>query len=149
MDIDNMPAGREMDALIAEKIFNFKWYYRDGDKHPDFGWLLNPQKVIESNGHPTWPVGPLVESKLPLNHSADYPSILPYSMDITAAWQVAEKFDQGIALFRNLWANGKWYWHCHIGGSINGPGESWAEELTAPLAICRAALKFRGAIDVH
>jgi len=109
-----LPPGRELDALVAEKVM--------GQKLP-----LGPSEEARS-------VGPWFHGE-----GAVCPS---YSTDIAAAWQVVEKFQQtGLAVF-SFWtgqypgytanlncetADGKWRYFT-------------ADADTAPLAICRAAL---------
>lgn len=63
----------------------------------------------------------------------------PYSTEISAAWEVVEKFP-AMQLFK--YANGLgWdcYWHAE-----SGPLNVHAQAETAPLAICLAALKALG-----
>ena len=61
-EILNMPAGREMDALIAENVMGYQWGY----KHA-FSTL------------PTWSKNGIVVT------------LGDYSTDISAAWEVVEK----------------------------------------------------------
>ena len=62
-----------------------------------------------------------------------------YSTSISAAWEVVEKFEDS-EVFRNDDDNGPIEWHCRLGYWKTGIlGHGIAP--TAPLAICRAALK--------
>jgi len=71
-EILNMPAGREMDALIAKEVM---------------GWVLNPPNV---RGH-----GWLIH-----DHKMIGINSLPYfSTDIAAAWEVVEKEEHGFSLW--------------------------------------------------
>ena len=56
-----------------------------------------------------------------------------YSTDISAAWEVVEKFDE-FELSKHYGSN---HWYCCIGGYCGDAD-------TAPLAICKAALKVKG-----
>lgn len=111
-----MKPGRELDALIAEKVFGLpQSTWRDGEDHRD------------EDG-----VGVVVLGVRPD----------PYSTDIAAAWTVVEKLD----LLRNhsferspdgLYEIGVLY-------SDDGYWEVYGSAPTAPHAICLAALKAVG-----
>lgn len=127
MNIDDMPAGREMDALVAEKVMAWT-SVRTGKKYDasDFDDLYG-----QSLGGFDW--------RCP---------VPGYSTDIAAAWKVVEylrkrKEPYGAQLdhieernqSEGIWVvqfcakyNEAW-WHAH----------AYAD--TVPLAICRAALK--------
>lgn len=131
MDIDTMTAGSEMDALIAEKVMGWMWVYKTG-------WELAGYPVFD---------------KLPFDaieyDDSDY-AITPYSTDIAAAWQVVEKVFDNFAAWMTVGNNpdfmryrGKYFSTVH-GGKLEYDSPScnitcYAD--TAPLAICRAALK--------
>jgi len=123
MKIDDMPAGREMDALIAEKIFG----------------KVKCQAKCHNPGVRAWLDGRYCYA-LP-GSPQDGAELLLYSHDISAAWEVVEKMGMIMDLFYRpdvipKWAGNKWYckFECH-----DRQGYSSAE--TLPLAICRAALK--------
>jgi len=62
-----------------------------------------------------------------------------YSKDISAAWEVVEKFEH-IDVFSDESNEGNTEWHCRLGCWNKGvQGHGIAP--TAPLAICHAALK--------
>jgi len=66
-EINEMPAGREMDELIATKIF---------------GWLT--ARLTRGLWNP--------KNHDSIHYSCDEPDeVLPYSTDIAAAWQIIEK----------------------------------------------------------
>jgi hypothetical protein len=118
MDIDMMPAGREMDALIAKNIFE---------------WTI--VKTKRNNWFE-------LQSGLwkPDDGATDFPH---YSTDIAAAWQVIEKMrgeESGMRVYR---IESMSYWQFGFRGA------PWAEADTAPLAICRAALKTVGVTNVQ
>jgi hypothetical protein len=113
-----MKAGRELDALIAEKVMGIEpWPGRPG--------------VFRA---PIVPPG--VEPK---------PCLPPeYSTDIAAAWKLVEKFTREEVKIdiRNSHSN-KAQWTVIIAKS---PKDAWdlTQADTAPLAICLAALKAVG-----
>jgi len=132
-EILNMPAGREMDALVAEKVM---------------GWI-NVEKTTWSNfrADGTRFGGGEELRGTPPNHYDINPVMYPvknYSTDIAAAWQVVEKMQ----------AAHEWYFHfgnkLYIFNIVDDNGEPEEDHRitlvahntshTAPLAICRAAL---------
>lgn len=107
-EILNMPAGRMLDVLIAERIFGYT--------NIKSGYSF----VVGKNPH------------------GKPEKIKSYSADISAAWQVVEKFSENPALANDIdiitTIRG---WKCTIRTNkldINANAEA------APLAICRAAL---------
>jgi hypothetical protein len=118
-EIDAMPAGREMDALVAEKVMGFVvMRHRDVDgQHIEHGpdeWMRGPDGEA-----------PRYAYMVPVDH---------YSTDIAAAWEVVEKLKPDDWAFRvEVLDDGDWW------ASFSATAESWAG--TVPLAICRAALK--------
>ena len=110
-NIDTMPAGREMDALVAEKVM---------------GWAdINSNAAL---------VGGLCDDK------RNWKPLPFYSTDIAAAWEVVEKIkgNYGNCRFITEWVPKAKQWSCGGDGYDCGWGK------TAPLAICRAALKAGG-----
>lgn len=109
-EIENMPSGRAMDALIAEHVM---------------GWT-NPRRRHKGTLIMTPPADDPVRRG---GQAAPH-----YSTDIADAWQVVEHL-----LGRAVWQIGVrrieslGFWLCEVGGVY-----SRAEN--APLAICRAAL---------
>ena len=124
-EIQNMSAGREMDALIAEKIF---------------GWSWNGNFLLPPSDHPA-----------SVNHwCAEWdddgrPHWLPnYSTDLTTAWEVVEKIGEWrgfeflmrrYCMSEKQWQAG-WFEDGYDGYETRVSAES---ELPA-LSICRAAL---------
>lgn len=126
--IDTMPAGAEMDALVAISLFgwsNLQW--RDADHYVSPGCGRNSSSPAGYYGK-----GPNMECFL--THR--------YSTDIAAAWLVVEKLrdsDQLESIALGNWEDSRWTkWVVTLrcfADDQDGRGE------TAPLAICRAALK--------
>ncbi len=119
-----MKAGRELDALVAEKVMGI-------------------ELTITSQGHPYFRDGTLL--RVPIAH---------YSTDIAAAWQVVEKMrDLGYwCQMRNefeahdgpdCWAG----FTPHSTTGWNGRPDHWTQAETLPLAICLAALKAVGVLE--
>lgn len=127
MNIDELEAGPELDALVAEKVMGWKWNIRNGVCYAE---------------HDTF------------NAPDCWPAFSP-STDIAAAWEVMEKlvsmdFDVDVAMSSKVANDYSKRCYCHFqAGDDNAPwkenfklAQAWA--LTAPLAICRAALKAVG-----
>jgi hypothetical protein len=111
-EILNMPAGRKMDALIAEKVV---------------GLRLDWEFAEFQNGEPSAPT---------LRDKYDEIGVLPfYSTDISATWEVIEKMGDIAWSLASAWnLSGK-----RAGFSMWISGKSVIAD-TATLAICRAAL---------
>ncbi len=134
--VESMPAGREMDGWIADKIIG----------------LSTDPILHKASGKIEWSPGAIF---YPQDHW-EYPEIPSYSTDIAAAWQVVEKLN--IKFFFQLSKNTKDYedgiytasFHDlnllkRYGEAMQSPPKDaptlWiAQAPTAPLAICRAAL---------
>ena len=131
MNIDEMPAGREMDALVAEKVMGWsEIHHRNGRL---FG--MPPEATVIRGDD-------VILHLLP---------ILSYSTDIGAAWEIMIiiRMTASLSLEHPLTAAGLWQ------AKFENRGEgTWHDEVTvcamastAPLAICRAALKFMGCME--
>ena len=109
---------REMDALVAEKVMGFHLmrYINYPDREP----VINP-------------------AMFPPDYTDEQIRIPNYSTDIAAAWLVVEKID----LLGNydLMKDGDYYIFGHYGEYGFDPWTEFARGKTAPLAICRAALR--------
>jgi hypothetical protein len=136
--IENMPAGRDMDALVAEE-FGWDW---DDTRCRVCGWPLH--ETADDGCVPgNCSMRPRPE------HMADRPA--PFSTSLTAAWLLIEKFQGGeVANFEP----GGWFWPVEIDRlpDSEGPGRGgWVVTLaghegsapTFPLSVCRAALLSR------
>jgi hypothetical protein len=132
MDYDTLGPGREMDALVAEKVM---------------GWPL------QSSAPYTWPhvtlnVDPTHDC-LWLFRMADKGTHYTQehwspSTSISAAWEVVEKFDSFSIVHNAFYKKlGEEFIVCEL---TKYEPEAYAEARanTAPLAICRAALKSAG-----
>ncbi|MCK9361710.1 hypothetical protein M0Q28_05840 [Patescibacteria group bacterium] len=133
MNYDTMEAGREMDALVAEKVMGWKaWeetrgeythvvWQRPGDREPWYGsrdWQRHVGRYR-----------PLVKYD-PRRHIER--GLSPFSTDISAAWKVVEKMGNFKLLRTDITRD---HWFCEFNGGWGAYAPS------APLAICRAALK--------
>ncbi len=142
-----MEAGRELDALIAEKVMGWRWFrflnkcYLIPPRNTETGF--DPAHVLshwDGEGKEGTP-------DLEWTTLSSYPNfrLRHYSTDIAAAWEVVEKVQ----------ANG-WTFHVDDVGFNNGIEGKWrvllteaetgdkhvfADGDTAPHAICLAALK--------
>lgn len=129
MNVNELQAGRELDALVAEKVMGCK------PKKRHDGWVCtcdDTDHAVQSDNH-------------------DIPYLMAYSTDIAAAWEVVEKLHDGppplvVIVGGYISAGmGNVPWVCEISNGITGPSqyvkkvEAFAE--TAPLAICLAALR--------
>ena len=123
-----MPAGREMDVLIAENIM---------------GYTLSELSL------PAYP-------KYKLFDSGYVKEVPHYSTDIAAAWEVVERMPIPFKLekcWEKAYQIGPEGWSacwctdadcegCNENSRCTNGDDAWAE--TAPLAICRCALKVAG-----
>ena len=138
-DIDKMPAGEELDALVAENVMGGKWIRfhdadypdpdtEDGRVHAtivlpkDFDFLCPPEYVEDTGECPR----------------TRYSWIPRYSTDIAAAWEVIDKLDELYSAWFEIRGPRVWLAQCHL---PNYKQFSATGVASAPLAICRAALK--------
>jgi hypothetical protein len=151
-----MPADREMDILIAEKIMGLKVVARNhpcgcdpecGDYEassfiPPIGGWYDTEDVVYLPEYGIYP--PIAEPMM--GDSYCIVNIVPfYSINISAAWQVVEKFvEQGDKF--HIFRYGNWNkkeskkcWQSYMGKAEYNLFP-FASADTAPLAICRAAL---------
>lgn len=131
MDYDTMEAGRDMDRLVAEKVFGWEWYVdRDGTGYPidQYGVAVQESGKAEYHGK-VW------------SPSTD----IEHAWDVLKRWTVSAIRD---GMVSEVASAREWYlayacthdeFNCELNesGSIIGH----ARARTAPLAICRAALK--------
>lgn len=106
-----LAAGRETDALVEARIFG--------------------RNVERIEGVPLWVGKTLPGTPYVLKDGREAHSIKPYSTEIAPAWEVVGKLARPLKV---VWT-GK-VWVCHV---FDEPYSHEAD--TAPLAICRAALK--------
>ena len=129
-----MNAGRELDAIIAEKVM---------------GWHLVPVKELCAVLMPPEITGVIWDDDLIMKYQ-----VPPYSTDIAAAWQVVEKiadtqthFHAQFVLQRELFGWGCGFRKLNWSGAVNesvSPFIIHEHCQTAPHAICLAALKAVG-----
>lgn len=120
MDADQMPAGPELDLLVAERVM--------GTKRPH-EWVID--------GYPgsleTWEA--CHRCDLPREDFVEGGFCIPgYSTDIASAWELVEK----CGLFVGPFTQDQYWAFESVAQYLNGRASIAG---TAPLAICRAALK--------
>lgn len=127
MNYDDMPAGPEMNRMVAEKVMGWK-----PNQHPG----KYRAESINKHGQPVFEVANVGAGFDAYDEVIFWPSEL-----IEHAWAVVEKIAKSLDVTVNTW-NGES--RCCI--DLNGPdglvrqiADAFGE--TAPLAICRAALK--------
>lgn len=142
MSADEMPAGRELDALVAERVMG-----ADVSIAPMHTWELNADGTIDTvawdsdyhNGPSCTRCGYsfCIHCEGETAYTAAPCQVEPprYSTNITAAWQVVERMRNP-----DFRLNKDGDWGCSFGGELRFVGLAD----TAALAICRAALKAVG-----
>jgi hypothetical protein len=129
-DILPLPASRELDALVAEQV-------------------MGCANIVRGSYFPYCRCSPAL-------HNGEDGYLESYSTSIAAAWEVVEKVHLSLVRCEEGWlacpfpdsAIAVWPGWCAIDHEfhvINGK-DHYAVADTAPLAICRAALKVVGAI---
>ena len=135
MRIDEMPAGREMDKAIGQHIFKYWVDHYDKDYAENCYYCL-----MDGSGDAVIPGLHEGERRTEEEAWADCPE---FSTDIAAAWEVLNKFthkEPCINYLNDLW--NPVGWHCHIDGHHTEGCD------TAPLVICRCALKVAGVTEI-
>ncbi len=130
MTYDTMPAGPEMDAAIAKILGTLHDKQVQGTADPEAIFLCNGDHILAGKPYQF----PKPEKNRKWYYQYDYWSP---STNIAHAWEIVERMRQ-----RRLYANvmqGDQVAHCMF-EDYDGAEISRAKELTAPLAICRAAL---------
>jgi hypothetical protein len=155
------PANRCLDARVAEKVMGYRWY--KNSKQDNFSFLLSDKKAKSNNEgiRPNYPLNgfykgwdndKLVLDQSPKNWNKDFPSIPPFSTDISAAWEVLfqlrknDKYWSPTIKWNDDDGDSEGWWEVQI--DYFGDGERDYKFLEAnaitneeiPLAICRAAL---------
>jgi len=130
-NVDEMPAGREMDSLVACDIFGWT----------RLGEFPNEQVKSYDWGAPPKPSKDAIQGSSSL-HIVPY-----YSTDIWAAFQVVDELLDGTRTFAlECWSLKNDHWQVMFKGKLDEEAARyeqlvWAYAKTRPLAICRAALK--------
>lgn len=150
-EIDRMEAGRELDAMVAEKVMGLRprWWslhrndkplrdLMDTDVRPTLFWL-----DCQSLDHvPLEVLRPNADGDMPILECDDGESVLCYSTDIAAAWEVVEKLKEITENVLVSWE--ETYWEVEVCVTQEAFNRGYRTAIndadTAPLAICRAAL---------
>lgn len=125
---DELKAGRELDALVAERVM---------------GWTVN--RTNDRHWHTVGPTGRerhilIGRDCCAGQHDYDSHAFMP-STDIASAWLVVEKLNATgwlCDLFRNQMMT---HWHVAFAKDHT---DSFVNDASAPLAVCLAALKAVG-----
>lgn len=124
-DIDKIPAGREMDTLVAEHVTGWTRHTFNG-QDPNSLWddefLFNEMARVGYTH---------------IDQESKYRRVPRYSTNIAAAWEVIDKLDESHAAWFEIRGPRVWLAQC----SLPGHGRFSATASSGPLAICRAALK--------
>lgn len=135
-EIEQMPAGRELDALVA--VHALGWTETDYHGQRCFEWPGFDRTVLI---HPGTDVALPQQSGLPavLFDDPAWPPLPCYSTDIATAWKVVEHLRLSAAKYSPniVYHHSTGMWHCEY---FNATRMREAAADTAPLAICRAAL---------
>jgi ABA sandwich protein len=122
-----MPAGRELDALVAERVMG--WRYCKAIGTPEYDSILYEPKEVA--GHLESAVLPGPSAKPLFRYTMSY-----YSTKLAAAWEVVNAAAY-VTLTKSS-DNDPPDWFCSVQWK-NGP-DAFAAADAAPLAVCRAAL---------
>jgi hypothetical protein len=146
-EIDQMPAGDDLDYTIAEKILSFRWAVIDcvpllSPRYPA-KLFVRPIYSFISGGR--WASKEEIET-LPLHIDR---VVRYYSTHVDAAWEVVEKLNPKHPLIMTFRPTEKDWWVVlpneakHPKGRLQHGTDCMVQAFaeTAPLAICRAALK--------
>lgn len=145
---ETMEAGRELDALVAERVFGWVWKL-DEDRYGN-GRTSGLYRIIcdPALWGDEYPLLGLAKGDEPAHIDRPYNGQNPprYSTDITAAWLVVEKLlaDAHDIVIRPNGVASDRLARVEIGvcvdGSFGSDDEYCADALTTPHAICLAAL---------
>jgi hypothetical protein len=138
---EKLTAGRELDALVAEKVMGARWNpipskAESGMDYPEEHWLQF------SEG------GWVLAARFPSGKQRATPSLGHYSTSIADAWLVLEQLERDerrilSEITRRMSTFGTHFIYAVVLRQCTAPFPDnwWAEEATAPLSICVAALK--------
>lgn len=160
--IDKLHAGRELDALITEKVMGRRVPSQEEMRAvAEADWLRNPRQQFFDGSSALPPFGAFKAAprdaeaaKQPFSHDlAVFEINCPnYSTDIASAWKVVEKMEAlgfwcqtqtpfgaiaSLAAYDGYWAG----FTPHGTTGWNGTPDHWTCAETLALAICMAALK--------
>lgn len=121
-----MPAGRELDALVCEKVFGYLV------NRPDSGAEMRAFRID----------GPVVRFEIHGMGGELTTQIPHYSTDIAAAWEVVEKLTTSTKQwFEYEQSSVSYFATFRISGAGENDGEWTGNGWSAAEAICRAALR--------
>ena len=132
--IDSMPAGCEMDALVADRVM--QWQHID--------WWMG--SLLAKGWDGFWDGEWVRWITIPESDADDRAEPWSPSTDIMAAWQVIEKMREGYSISIHTIGS---IWQCTLEikdhktrfpVEVAHAGDAFADADTAPLAICRATL---------
>lgn len=138
MNADTLKAGRELDALIAERVMGYVW--RRFDYPPAGGGYKygKPWKWLSTATN-----GADVEG----GEERYIDNVRAYSTDIAAAWLVVEQMRKGVGAKQfqldsiGFGNSDEGEWRCMFSRDVDGQLRLHiADADTAPLAICLAAV---------
>lgn len=125
MDVTKLESGRELDALVAERVFGFCIHQYEPFIDPRSKWSTKPLRCTKCGKESS----DLLEENFPVR----YP---PYSIDIAAAdplWDRLAEDGWDISIYKE--SDQAWRFNLNRGREFHS---GWAE--TRPLLACRAAL---------
>lgn len=141
MNIDEMPAGIELDILVAEAL----GYTRITPLTTKVMKDSDPVFMVVSGG------SSIGNDRVYIRQSTGEFTYFVPSIDIATAWEVVAQITAAFFLEHPFTVGQSWY----VRFENRGDG-TWQDEIavravgsTAPLAICRAALKFVEAVDAR
>lgn len=142
-----MPAGRELDARVAEKVMDLRQPDDFGtterhqwarDDESEYGTYYCKRCFAQSQAWAN--EADLVAG--PCDHEPP-----PYSTNMTFAWPVVERLrERGFDV--DVTARPGWQYGCRVApkGAFNTPAVKFEAADSAPMAICLAALRAVGAV---
>ena len=145
-EIDAMPAGRELDILVARLVFGLEVKNRTCRPDPECGGWYEVESLNDDDDPNDYTIG---ATNLPCYLDDEIWEVVPeYSTDISATWLMVEKLleTHGVSIV----AHNKTWYQCNLDirdkktrypSEIAHDGDAFANAETAPLAISRAALK--------
>jgi hypothetical protein len=119
------PAGRELDNLVALRVMGYKFpTFEEMKETAEEQWKDQPSCIHFFRGFDAW----LEDGEFKWKYNSK-----SYSTDISAAWEVVEKFDFPEIKVQLRNHEGPSLWKCIL-------ADGWATGRTAPEAICKASL---------
>ncbi len=126
MNIDEMPAGEEMNKLVATQVMDFHLMTEEERKAFDL-IICQEGGMYYTNGE-TW-----------ICDRCD--GFADYSTEIAPAWQAGETFTAKTGLYINIFQDPSCIYEVRFGTWFDPWGFAWGRSDAVSLAICRAILK--------